>query len=78
MIPAMDVFSLGRLLWQWLTRIEPVHESLMEPVAALIEKMVSDYPSERPAASEVAKQLLRLEIETLGCHIVPSEVRRAA
>lgn len=78
MIPAMDIFSLGRLLWQWLTRIEPVSESLMEPVATLIEQMVSNYPSERPAASEVAKQLLRLEIENLGCHIVPSETRRAA
>jgi len=77
-IPAMDVFSLGRLLWQWLTRIEPAHESLMEPVAALIETMVSDYPSERPAASDVAKQLLRFEIETLGCHIVPNDLRRAA
>jgi serine/threonine protein kinase len=78
MMPAMDIFSLGRLLWQWLAQSEPASETLMEPVAEMIEKMVSQDPMERPEASEVAKQLLRLEIETLGCHLVPSVTRRAA
>ncbi|MFK8111447.1 MAG: protein kinase family protein [Rubripirellula sp.] len=75
-IAAMDMFSLGRVLWQWLTLTEPVNQSVLEPVADLVQSLVSDDPVQRPAASEVVKQLLRLEIETLGRHIGPS--RRAA
>lgn len=78
MMPAMDIFSLGRMLWQWLTRIEPTSEVFLEPVAGLVEQMVSIDPLVRPPASEVAKQLLRLEIETLGCHLMPVRTRRAA
>ena len=78
MMPAMDIFSLGRLLWQWLARTEPTRESLIEPAAGLVEQMVSIDPTTRPKAGEVANQLLRLEIETLGCHIVPTQMRRAA
>jgi serine/threonine protein kinase len=78
MMPAMDIFSLGRLLWQWLAQCERASETLMEPVAEMIEKMVSQDPMERPEASDVAKQLLRLEIETLGCHLVPNVTQRAA
>jgi serine/threonine protein kinase len=78
MMPAMDIFSLGRMLWQWLTRIETTSEVLLEPVAGLVEQMVSVDALARPQASEVAKQLLRLEIETLGCHMEPSPIRRAA
>lgn len=77
-MPSMDIFSLGRILWQWMIRTEQVSQSLLEPVADLVEAMVSSDPSQRPGAGEVAKQLLRLEIETLGRHIGPSPDRRAA
>ncbi|WP_238383157.1 serine/threonine protein kinase [Rubripirellula obstinata] len=81
-LPAMDVFSLGRMLWQWMARIEPVSQVVLEPVADLVETMIAENPADRPAASTVVKQLLRLEIETLGRHIGPGEVqhqqRRAA
>lgn len=70
-IPAMDIFSLGRLLWQWMTRTIPVNQTMLEPVAELVEEMVAEDPKQRPVASEVAKRLLRLEIETLGRHIGP-------
>jgi len=76
--PAMDIFSLGRLLWNWLSQSEPEYESLIVPVASLAEQMVSNDPVLRPSAGEVAKQLLRLEIESLGRHIGSSQVRRAA
>lgn len=76
---AMDVFSLGRVLWQWLTCTQPASQTVLEPVADLVELMVSNDPSQRPTASVVAKQLLRLEIETLGQHIGPTtSTRRAA
>lgn len=71
-IPAMDVFSLGRMLWQWMTRTLPVTQTMLEPVAELVEKMVSPDPDQRPSADAISKQLLRLEIETLGRHIGPT------
>jgi eukaryotic-like serine/threonine-protein kinase len=80
-MPAMDIFSLGRVLWQWLATIEPASHAQLEPVAELIEAMVAEHPSERPTAGQVVKQLLRLEIETLGRHIGPQAAtgrRRAA
>ena len=81
-LPAMDVFSLGRMLWQWMARIEPVSQVVLEPVADLVETMIADNPIDRPDAVQVVKQLLRLEIETLGRHIGPGEIehqqRRAA
>lgn len=76
-IPAMDTLSLGRVLWQWMTRAQSSPESQLEPIAELVESMVAQDPSQRPTAANVAKQLLRLEIETLGQHIGPSQ-RRAA
>lgn len=77
-IAAMDVFSLGRILWQWITKTQQVSQKLLEPVADLVEAMVSDDPEERPSAAKVVRQLLKLEIETLGQHIGPSQSRRAA
>lgn len=77
-MPAMDMFSVGRLLWQWLAHIQPIHQSLLEPVAELVEQLVSEDPTDRPSAETVANRLLKLEIETLGCHIQPSQGRRAA
>jgi serine/threonine protein kinase len=77
-MPPIDIFSLGRVLWQWMTRTEQVTQTLLEPVADLVETMVSDQPAERPTASAVVRQLLRLEIETLGRHIGPEQQRRAA
>ncbi len=77
-MPSMDIFSLGRVLWQWMIRCENVNTALMEPVAELVEAMVSDDPSARPSAGTVAKGLLLLEIETLGRHIGPGAQRRAA
>lgn len=73
-IPAMDIFSLGRLLWQWMTRTIPVSQSMLEPLAELVEAMVNDDPNRRPTAGDVAKRLLRLEIETLGRHIGPDRL----
>lgn len=70
-MPSIDIFSLGRVLWQWMTRTEQVNQALLEPVAELVEAMVANDPAERPAAAVVVKQLLRLEIETLGRHIGP-------
>jgi serine/threonine protein kinase len=75
MMPAMDIFSLGRLLWQWLTRIEPACDRQLEPVADLVEQMVSPDAASRPTARVVSKQLLRLEIETLGRHLRPGSAR---
>ncbi len=77
-IAAMDIFSLGRMLWQWIIQTHQVSQSLLEPVADLVKSMVAIDPNERPAAAAVVKQLLRLEIETLGRHIGPSQSYRAA
>lgn len=70
-LPAMDIFALGRLLWQSLTRIEPASEQQLEAVAELVEAMVAEKPSERPEAGSVKRRLLQLEIESLGCHLGP-------
>ena len=81
-LPSMDIFSLGRILWQWMARTQPVSQIYLEPVAELVEAMIAETPADRPSASEVVKRLLRLEIETLGRHIGPGEspnnARRAA
>jgi serine/threonine protein kinase len=77
-MPAMDIFSLGRVLWQWMTRTEQVSPALLEPVADLVETMVSDQAAKRPTASALVTQLLRLEIETLGRHIGPEHRQRRA
>ncbi|TWU50950.1 Serine/threonine-protein kinase PK-1 [Rubripirellula tenax] len=78
-LPSADVFSLGRILWKWLTHTHPTNRSTLEPIADLVESMVSDDMNQRPTAGRVAKQLLKLEIETLGQHIGPADgIRRAA
>lgn len=79
-LPAMDVFALGRVLWECLAQTAPIHSATIEPVAELIEQMVLPDPSQRPDSATVVKQLLSLEIATLGGHIGPSvaTVRRAA
>ena len=76
--PASDIFATGKILWQWLTRVETSNEAILSPVCGLVEQMADDSPQKRPAAQELVKALLRLEIDTLGDHIVPQPLRRAA
>ena len=85
---ARDIFSLGRVLWSSMTRVRVAedraaqdwasHDRAMEPIAELIERMVAPDPRERPTAEWVSRQLLRLEIESLGRHIGPLEPSRKA
>lgn len=77
-IPAMDIFSLGRVLWHWITRTQQVSQIMLEPVADLVQQMVSKDPDERPTAADVGRRLLQLEIETLGRHIGPVNTTRVA
>lgn len=77
-IPETDIFSLGRMLWQWITQTRQVQQALLEPVADLVKTMVAIEPNERPTAGEVVRTLLQLEIETLGQHIGPGQTRRVA
>lgn len=77
-LPSRDIFSLGRILYRSLGRIEPVTQTILEPVLELVESMTSQQASQRPTAAQVAKRLLRLEIETLGQHIGPVPTPRAA
>lgn len=75
-LPEMDLFALGRVLWRWLLHLRhvergPAGRELLEPVAGLVESLVSADPRQRPSADHVAKELLALEIQTLGCHIGP-------
>ena len=74
--PASDIFSLGKILWNSMTYLADTPDRLLAPVAELIETMLDDDPKQRPTAESVSKQLLRLEIESLGCHIGP--MQRAA
>lgn len=67
MLAASDIYSLGTILAE-LTQTEL---DLPNAVAKLIESMTADLPKQRPTAEEVIEQLLRLEIETLGRHILP-------
>jgi serine/threonine protein kinase len=78
-LPSMDMFSVGRMLWHWLSVTDSVTQHVLEPIATLVEQLVSTEPSERPTAHSVVNQLLRLEIETLGRHIDPENrpVRRS-
>ncbi|TWU05810.1 protein kinase family protein [Stieleria varia] len=73
---ASDVFALGRVLWQWLIASDVDDESILGPIVEMVEWMVAESPSKRPDASDVARKLLRMEIDTLGHHIGPQ--RRAA
>ena len=71
--PAADCFSLARLLWQLLSLTDrsATTSAGIDAVADLIAELVDDDPKRRPAAETMASRLIRLEIETLGCHIRP-------
>jgi len=72
--PAADGFALGRLLWQLLSLTDRSATTAagIDAVADLIAELVDADPKRRPTAEKVASRLIRLEIETLGCHIRPS------
>ncbi len=70
--PASDVYAAGRILWQWLTRVDTSSEVLLRPVCELVEQMIDEAPQKRPSADQITQLLLRLEIDSLGDHIVPS------
>lgn len=73
-LPAGDCFSLARLLWQLLSLTDRTATTAagMGAVADLIAELVDADPKRRPTAETMASRLIRLEIETLGCHIRPS------
>ncbi|MCO8120721.1 protein kinase [Stieleria sp. TO1_6] len=75
---ASDLFATGKILWEWLTRVDTSNEIQLSPVCELVEQMVDQIPTRRPTAGEVTQALLRLEIDTLGDHIGPDSKRRAA
>lgn len=75
---ASDVFATGRILWEWLAHVDTSSEAVLGPVCELVEQMVEETPQNRPSAGDLTKALLRLEIDTLGEHIVPAQHRRAA
>lgn len=80
--PASDTYAVGRILWQWLTHVDTSNELLLSPVCELVERMIDDAPQKRPSPEQVTQTLLRLEIDSLGDHIVPASdpqpARRAA
>ncbi len=63
----VDVFSLGKVMERMLAH----NKELPEPVAKLLEQMSQPAAKDRPAAEELVDRLLRLEIESLGRHILP-------
>jgi serine/threonine protein kinase len=71
---ASDCFSLARLLWQMLSLTDrsATTSAGIDAVADLIAELVDANPKRRPTAETMASRLIRLEIETLGCHIRPS------
>jgi serine/threonine protein kinase len=77
-LPAADMFALGRVLWRWLTHVDTAYDAALGPVAELIEHLVAEDPQQRPDAQAVTRQLLRLEIDTLGRHLDPAIPRRMA
>lgn len=77
-MPPRDIYALGKLMRAWLKRTEPVHSALIAPVTELVARMTREKPDARPTAADVARQLLSLEIETLGRHIGPSDAPRRA
>lgn len=76
--PSADIFSLGRLLWKFVLRVNVESDRWLAPVVEVLEQMIDDDPRLRPSAEEVAKHMLRLEIETLGGHIRPQARCRVA
>lgn len=75
---AMDIYSLGKVLWQWLTATEPASNTVLEPVATLVESMLASDPYERPSISSVVIELKQLEFSVLGTHIGPQGSLRVA
>lgn len=78
---SMDVFALGRLLWQWMLKVQLREDSQLESVAALVEQMIDPVADARPTAGVVTDTLLRLELQSLSQHIGPATqqpIRRAA
>ncbi|WP_149498554.1 protein kinase [Roseiconus lacunae] len=77
---ASDLYAAGRILWDWLAHVETDNELLLSPVCELVEQMADETPQRRPSATHVVQALLRLEIDSLGEHIEPSqtEFRRVA
>jgi len=71
--PAADCFALARLLWQLLSLTDrgATTAAGLDAVADLIAELVDVDPKRRPTAETLAARLIRLEIETLGCHIRP-------
>lgn len=74
--PASDTYAVGRILWHWLTHVDTSSEVLLSPVCELVEQMTDDAPQQRPAPEQVVQTLLRLEIDSLGDHIVPTPAAR--
>ena len=78
-MPSQDIYALGCVLKEWVdTKTETKANSLSQKVIDdLIRSMVAVDPRERPNAADLSRQLLSLEIDTLGGHIEPPK-RRAA
>lgn len=77
-LPGMDMFSLGRLLWQSVAHVDSRDQHQLDAVAELIEHLVADDPLQRPTARDAAATLLQLEIQTLGGHMGPGSTRHRA
>ncbi|MEM1225400.1 MAG: protein kinase [Planctomycetota bacterium] len=76
-LPGMDVFAIGKMLWHSLTKIVDADSMLVGNTAELVEAMLEPDPSDRPSCGTIVSELLALEIDSLGSHIVPAR-RRAA
>jgi len=78
-ITASDIWSLGKVLLELLAWTSPSvrNQAALEPAAELVSEMLSEEAASRPTADVVASRLLRLEIETLGEHIQPSQPSRS-
>ncbi|QEG42004.1 serine/threonine-protein kinase [Roseimaritima ulvae] len=69
-----DIFALGKVM----QRLIPAESQPPEPVQQLLQLMTRPNPQDRPTAAQLVDQLLKLEIETLGRHILPSAHSQAA
>ncbi|MEM6978024.1 MAG: protein kinase family protein [Planctomycetota bacterium] len=70
-LPAMDIYAIGRVLWQLLAHAQPTDAASLSAIADLIEATLDPTPTNRPDATSLVASLLQLEIETLGDHIRP-------
>ncbi|TWU65752.1 serine/threonine protein kinase [Crateriforma conspicua] len=78
-LPSMDVFSLGRMLWQSMAHCNDSSSLVVETASELVASMIDLDPDARPTAASVVDRLLKLEIDALGSHIEPvHRARRAA